>query len=276
MDDAELHDAPPESVSELFDRLDRLADRLPKRLRQCADFLRAHADLVAVSTVAEMAEAAEVAPSAFMRFCQALGFSGYSQMQALFRAEYAQSRPDYAERLQELRAQGAPDAPRMLVDLAEAGHKSLTGMVNHLDHEVLERVVEEMLSADLIHVVGMRRAFSVASYLAYLLDRMEQPSLLHAAPAGLGSPHAFAPGQLVFAITYQPFSPETVELAERADAAGVRVVLLTDSADCAIAAFAGEVLIAREVDVGGFRVPTASLTLVTALAVALGERVGPR
>ncbi len=84
---------PPETITQLLARLDRIGGALPKRLRQCAEYLRANINLIAVSTVAEISAAAGVAPSAFMRFCQALGFSGYSEMQALFRAEYAQSRP---------------------------------------------------------------------------------------------------------------------------------------------------------------------------------------
>ena len=74
---------------------------MPKRLRQCADFIVALPDRVAVSTVAELAAAAEVQPSAVMRFCQELGFSGFSQMQRLFREEYARKWPDYGTRLRE-------------------------------------------------------------------------------------------------------------------------------------------------------------------------------
>ena len=46
----------PTSVKEFEARLLDVADRLPKRLRQCADFVAANQDRIAVSTVAEMAE----------------------------------------------------------------------------------------------------------------------------------------------------------------------------------------------------------------------------
>lgn len=275
MDDLQAHGAPPESVSQLLDRLDRIEEALPKRLRQCADFLRANLDLVAVSTVAELAEAAQVAPSAFMRFCHALGFSGYSGMQALFRVEYTQRRPDYAARLQELRDKGATDAARLMVDFAEAGHKSLSYAAQNLDPGLLQRIVERMLEAGTIHIIGRRRALAVASYMSYLLDKMEQPCLLHAGVGGMEFAHAIRPGDLLFAITFAPFSPETLALAERAHKVGASVVLLTDSAECPAAGLAGAVAVVREIEVGSFRVPTASLTLITALAVALGERGGP-
>ncbi len=77
----------PTNVKEFEARLLEVADRLPKRLKQCADFVAANQDRIAVSTVAEMAEGAGVQSSAFMRFCQILGFSGFSEMQKLFREE---------------------------------------------------------------------------------------------------------------------------------------------------------------------------------------------
>jgi len=86
---------PPKTITQLMARLVRIGGSLPKRLRQCAEYLRANINLIAVSTVAEISAASGVAPSAFMRFCQALVFSGSSELQALFRAEYTQSRPDY-------------------------------------------------------------------------------------------------------------------------------------------------------------------------------------
>ena len=84
-----------------------VSDGLPKRLKQCADYVAANPDRIAVSTVAEMAEGAGVKPSAFMRFCQVLGFSGFSQMQRLFRDSYVQNWPDYPTRLEKLRESGA-------------------------------------------------------------------------------------------------------------------------------------------------------------------------
>ncbi|MBD3626039.1 MAG: MurR/RpiR family transcriptional regulator, partial [Rhodobacteraceae bacterium] len=91
--------AAPKNVSELLGRLDADTDKLPKRLRQCAKFTRAHLHLIAVSTVAEMAEASGVAASAYMRFCQALGFRGYFEMQALFRTQFTAFRTGYEARL---------------------------------------------------------------------------------------------------------------------------------------------------------------------------------
>ena len=90
---------PPASVEEFRIRLRDVSDALPKRLRQCADYLALNTDKIAVSTVAELAEAAGVQPSALMRFCQLLGFTGFSELQKLFRHDYTQRWPNYSTRL---------------------------------------------------------------------------------------------------------------------------------------------------------------------------------
>ncbi|MDZ7904763.1 MAG: hypothetical protein U5N55_02595 [Cypionkella sp.] len=77
-----MHDA-PRRLDEVQARIAADLDSLPKRLRQCADYILANFDRIAVSTVAEVAAGADVPPSAVLRFCQTIGFSGFSEMQKL-------------------------------------------------------------------------------------------------------------------------------------------------------------------------------------------------
>ena len=79
---------------------------MPKRLRQCASYVIEHPEQLAFATVAQISEAAGVQPSAFMRFCQVMGFSGYSEMQKLFRERFGGQWPDYTTRLARLRESG--------------------------------------------------------------------------------------------------------------------------------------------------------------------------
>ncbi|MDZ4093418.1 MAG: MurR/RpiR family transcriptional regulator, partial [Paracoccaceae bacterium] len=103
MNDAPLQTRAPATVEEFRERLAAISEDLPKRLRQCADYIAANADRIAVSTVADLAAGADVPPSALMRFCQIMGFSGFSGMQRLFREAYAPGWPDYSTRLKNLK-----------------------------------------------------------------------------------------------------------------------------------------------------------------------------
>ena len=260
----------PGSVSELLDRLDGLGATLPKRLGQCANYLRQNIHLVAVSTVADLSAGAGVQPSAFMRFCQALGFSGFSEMQALFRAEYRELRPDYAERLSQLRERGEEGPEWLAASFAEAGHKSLVSLMNGLDGAKLDEACRLLAAAGTIHLVGLRRAFAIVSTMGYMLDKMQVPTVIHRTSGQIESDHAIRPGDALFAVSFTPFSQETLQLAARTAERDIPVVALSDTADCPLREAAKVLLIAREVDVGAFRVPTAAMTLATSLAVAVG------
>ena len=263
-------DTAPASLAELLDRLDRIDAALPKRLRQCARATRQNLGLIAVSTVAEMAALSDVAPSAYMRFCQTLGFSGYSEMQALFRADYRQLRPGYGERLARLREDSRLTTGQLLADFAEAGHKSLLEMANTVASDRLEAVAQGLARARIVHLVGMRRAYPVVSCMTYLFEKMEVPSIAHGRSGLIGSAQAVLPGDAVFAVTFAPFSAETVEIARDAADRDVPVYGLSDTVDGPLSEIAAEVLIAREHEVGSFRAPTAAMVLVTSLAVAVG------
>lgn len=266
MDDTGLK--APGSVTEMLRRLDETSGAMPRRLKQCADFTRRHLPLIAVSTVSEMAEASDVAPSVYIRFCKALGFSGYSEMQGLFQTRFQDFRPDYNERLEELRSEGILGTGRLLADFTEAGHKSLMALENTVTREALDRIALRMAEARTVHLVGLRRAFAVVSNMAYLFEGFDLPANLHFSSGMLTAKGAILPGDVVFAVTFAPFSSETVDLAKGAKARGAIVIGLTDARHCPLGVFADDMLFAPEEEVGGFRGLNAALTLTTTLAVA--------
>ena len=262
----------PQSVADVLVVLDDAAEALPKRLKQCADFTRRHLQLIAVSTVSEMAKACDVAPSVYMRFCQAIGFSGYSEMQALFRARYTDFRPDYGERLANLSQAGGVATGQLLAEFANAGHKSLISLSNTAMAKRVDRIAERMAQAPMIHLVGLRRAYAVVNNMSYLLDKLRIPTVLHSATGQLASASAIHPDDVLFAVTFVPFSSETIDLARAAHGVGAAVFGLTVSETCPVAEVAEALLIAREDEVGGFRSLNAAITLTTALCVAVSVK----
>lgn len=260
---------PPASVGALLERLDSEAAGLSPRLQQCAQFTRRHLHLIAVSTVSEMARSCDVAPSVYMRFCQAIGFSGYSEMQALLKARFTDYRPDYDERMASLRKGGLLETGRLLADFAEAGHRSLLSLSNQSTNGRMERMARGMAEARVIHLVGLRRAFSIVSNMAYTFNQLGVPATLHYGAGMISSGRAIFDDDALFAVTYAPFSPETVALAQDAAQRGIAIYGLTDSSQCPFAEAATEMLYVREDEVGGFRALTASMALATALAVAV-------
>ena len=260
----------PVSVAAFQVRLATLSPDLPRRMRQCADYLAARSDRIAVSTVADLAAGAGVPPSALMRFCQVLGFAGFSDMQRLFRDAYAAGPPDYARRLRNLRDNGTGSPAALLAEFIEAGRTSLALLANSTDDVAMTRAVALLAAADTLHLVGLRRAFPVASYLAYVFDQMAVPAMLHDGVGALDHRFALRRGDALLAISFAPYSEETLMLAQQARVRGLPVVALTDRGAGPLAQLADAVLTVEEVDFGAFRSLSATIALAIALAVAVG------
>lgn len=263
---------PPRTVRDFTDRLAQQADLLPRRLRQCAHHVAARPDSIALSTVAQVAAAAGVPPSAVMRFCQHFGFSGYSDMQRLFRAALASPPPDYATRLANLKAGGADRPAALVAEFVEAGRQSIEALARNLDETTLNQAVDLLSRCQTIHLAGFRRSFPVAAYLAYVFDKLGVSTVLHDGVAGLGQRATLRAGDALLAITFAPYSAETLALAQAAQDRGLGIVYLTDPPATGLAPAGDVVLTVTEVDFGAFRSLSAAVALSLALAVAVAAR----
>lgn len=264
----------PTTVDEFRDRLAAVTPDLPKRLRQCAEFIGAQSDRIAVSTVAELATGAGVPPSALMRFCQIMGFSGYSEMQKLFRDAYAPGWPDYTTRLRNLKETGGGSPSALLAEFVEAGRLSLEALAKSLDEAALGTAVSVLSKAETVHIVGLRRAFPVAAYLVYVFEKMQVPAMLHDSVGKLDHRFALRPGDTMLAITFAPYSEETLTLAQDARDRGLPVVGLTDRVTSPLTRLCDAILLVPEVDFGAFRSLSATIALALTLAVAVGSERG--
>ncbi len=100
------------------------------------------------------------APSAIVRFSQRFGFSGFSEMQALFREAYTHKTTpvqNYQQRIRSMIANKSQKASGG--DLArECVNATLSGIERlglELDDQAFEKAVDLVVNADNIYVVGV-------------------------------------------------------------------------------------------------------------------------
>jgi DNA-binding MurR/RpiR family transcriptional regulator len=252
---------------------------LSRRLRQLAEYALAHPDDMALETIAVIAARAEVPPSSLIRFAKALGYEGFTDMQRLFRERLLERRPSYGERIKVLRARhegaGVAAAAEMLDKFARAAAAALEQVPENLPAQLLDQATEVLASAEVIHVVGQRRAFPVAAYLSYLLSQLERRSQLLDSVGGMlvQQARAIRAADVLLAVSYRPYAPEVVELVERCHAHGTPVIAITDSPLSPLIRHARVSLSVTEAEVESFRSLSASMCLALTLVVALGERL---
>ena len=251
---------------------------LPKRLRQVADYALANPDDMALSTAAQVAQQAGVQASTLVRFAQALDYSGFSELQQLFRSRLRQQFPDYRERLAALRDEGAagPNMAQVLLDgFVEASRSSLARLQTTVRYRDIDKTTDLLAGAETIILVGARRMFAVVSYLAYAFGKLGIRAILVDQVAGLGAEQAAVARKddVLLVISCAPYTPSTIDIAAEAHQRGVPVISLTDGPLSPLAQNCRLWLEVREADYGAFRSMAATFALAMTLAVGTAEKV---
>ena len=272
----DVFSAPPRDFATLKALIAERAAEFPKRLTQIAGFALEHPDEIAFGTVSSIAEQAAVQPSALVRFAQAMGYQGFSDMQEVFRSRLRDRILNYGERLEQLRAHAQETSkPHVIFQgFCEASAKSIAALEEKLSPDDLDRAVDRLSAADTIYLIGLRRSFPIASYMAYAFGKLGVKAILVDAVGGLAAEQiTFAgPRDAVLAISFTPYASETVTLARAAAERGVPVVSVTDSPFSPLAQMAGLWIEISEANFEGFRSMAATLTLAMTLTVAVAER----
>ena len=204
---------------------------LPNRLQGIARFALDNPDQMALSTVAEIAAAARVPPSAVIPFAQAIGFEGFLALQRVYRERLVARSATYRERIDALRKRGG-GSNGVLQQLADSAIGELEQLREHVDPTLFRRAAALVLQASRVHVLAQRRAYPVAAYLAYGLSQLEVPAFLLDSVGGMLRQQAslLREGDLLIAASFRNYSPEVVEAASICHRNGVPVIVLTDHA----------------------------------------------
>lgn len=269
--------APAADYDELQAEIGRRFPGLSRQLQRIARFTLERPQDVALDTVAAAATKAEVQPSAMVRFAQALGFDGYTDMQRLFRDRLVQRSGSYRERIATLRRK-APALSRpkaVLHDFVADSIGHLSHLEEHVAPERLDRAVELLAGARHIHVLAQRRAFPVACYLAYALGQLELAVSLLDSVGGMVRDQARAvrAGDVLLAVSFRNYSPDVIELAAEAFGRGVAVIVITDSAVSPLARSATVAFDLGDASDRPFRSLVEPICLAQALVVSVGHEL---
>jgi DNA-binding MurR/RpiR family transcriptional regulator len=271
-----ISQAPPRDFETLKGLLVASRNDLPPRLIQVAAFALENPDEFALGTAASIAAQASVQPSTLIRFAKRLGYAGFSDLQDVFRSELKSTWPsDYRERIERLNAARKGSGPHPLLSgFAESAILSLERLVAHGSEEDIERAAGILAGANVIYLLGMRRAFPIASYLAYAFGKLGIRAVVVDHLAGLGPEQVTEASEqdALVSISFTPYTPMTVELTERLHRSGVPVIALTDSPFSPLSPNSTVKFEVPESDFSGFRSLAATFCLAMSLAVATGAK----
>jgi len=271
----------PANLDALRERIAERSGALTPRLREAARHALEHPNDMALNPVARVAALSGIPAAAFIRMAQALGFAGYAELQRLFIEPLQRAAPpSFRERIRHFGGELAIDDPADPAALLRAFSQANTVSLQHLRDEAdalpLARAIKLIRGARNVYVLGLRRSYAVAAYLAYALSRVGRPSVQITGLGGAITEQARAvqPRDLLIAISFPPYAADTLAVCQQVHAAGGRRLAITDAVLSPIARDAELVLQVNDAELMGFRSLTTAMCLAQTLAMGLAFAQG--
>jgi DNA-binding MurR/RpiR family transcriptional regulator len=255
---------------------------LSRRLAQVAQFCLNNPEDVAINNIVALARLIGVAPANITRFAKEMGFAGFSELQEVFRQRLIGPRTSYADRMTALAGGGADldldlDQPGAVFDtFVQSATHSLLRLHAEIDRAALGRAVDVLADAEAVHVVAARGAFGIGAYALYGLSRVGKRAHLIDNLGAMRAEQAASVGEkdVLLALTFDDYTPETVEVARAVAGRRRQVVAITDNELSPMSGLADPILFVREARLGHFRSQVPALVLCQSIIVSLGRRIG--
>lgn len=216
----------------VLERLTEEWDTLTPEAQKAARYVLENPNDVGVSTVREIAEAANVKPNTFVRMARQVGFEGYEDFRAPFREAIRQgavSFPDRARWLQDIRKSG--DLGGLYADMVEGAIRNLEETFAGIDAEALKTAAEAIWASRQVFTLGVGVNNANARNFTYLASTgMVQ---FHAIPREGATPTddlVWADKRdVLIAMSMRPYRTEVVAAIEVAREQGLTIIGLSDS-----------------------------------------------
>ena len=271
---------PFESVESFLAAVAAQFEGLPRQLKAVAQHIETNKARMVVTRITDIAKACGVQPSAVTRFAQRFGFSGFVELQDLFRKTFREMTApaaSYARRIRGMVDSGwlRDDPGGVVRQLLLANQGAIEEYMLHLDDAMLKRAVTLLANASDIYIAGVRRSLPPAAYLTYLLQHTAK-RVFHVSGLGgmfAGQVSSMRKGDLLVAFSFHPYGTETRTCVRTAKSRGARILAITDSAMSPLTAGSSATLLVKEASAFSFRSLTNTMCLCQGLFIALASRL---
>ena len=249
-------------------------DSFSKGQRAIARYITDEYDKAAFMTAAKLGKTVGVSESTVVRFAVCLGFEGYPEMQKAMQ-EMVLNRLTSVQRLEVASDRiGDRDIVSMVL---QSDAEKLRRTDETLDRVVFNKVVDAIVDAKRVYILGVRSASPLANFLGYYLRYLSDNVHIVTA-SGAGEMFEQIVGvnsqDAVIAFSFPRYSATTVKGAQYCSASGAKVIGLTDSAVSPLAQVCDHVLLAKSDMLSLVDSLVAPLSVVNALIVAVSARRG--
>ncbi|PCK77195.1 MurR/RpiR family transcriptional regulator [Rhizobium sophoriradicis] len=205
-------------------------DDMSEQLQQAARHILEHPQEVALVSMRELARNAGVQPSTMTRLAKFLGFSGYEDLRGEHADVIRVSADGFAARALQ-REQGSGNGEGLAYRMLQSLSAQVARLCEPDTLLRLSKMADRLGKARRIYVLGLRSCHSVAWHFHYVMTLLGGKTVHLDGPAGTSGDGLIRASaeDVLLAVSINPYSLHTLELAEVAREKGVGILAVTDS-----------------------------------------------
>ncbi len=157
------------SIAKIKEHLVEGYNNYPKEVQKAAKYLMSNTFEIPVYSLRKISKKAEVSPSTLIRLVRMLGFERYDDFKNVYIEEAKNSVSHFTLNAQKIQKQ---KTDKSFVKFEKFALKAIDSTLNDEIYDKIDSIINLILGAKNIYIVGMRSTFSLAFYLHYLLHMM--------------------------------------------------------------------------------------------------------
>ncbi len=238
-----------------------------------ARFILEEYDKAAFMTASKLGKTVQVSESTVVRFATQLGYDGYPSMQRALQ-EMIRGKLTSIQRIQA--SDGTLMGANLVTNVMQRDIEKMRMAIDQTESGEFERVVETLLKARRIYLVGFRSSSFLAGYLNFYFRLMfENITLVQGGAAGtFDQIFRVGPGDVVFTICFPRYSELALKTVQFAKDRGATIVGLTDSEMSPVYQMSECSLIVRNEMISFVDSLAAPMSMLNALILATAHKKG--
>jgi DNA-binding MurR/RpiR family transcriptional regulator len=235
-----------------------------------ASYIMNHYEKAAFMTAAQLGEEVGVSESTVVRFPIELGFDGYPKLQKELK-ELIKSKLTSVQRLEV--SSNRIDRDNVVKSVLQSDLNKIKMTLEEINADNFNNIVEEILKANHIYILGVRSSAPLASFLGFYFNLIfENVRLVHTTSVSEMFEQIIncGEGDVVIGISFPRYSRRTTRAMQFARSQGATVIAVTDNTDSPLSKSANYSIFARS-DMNSFVDSlVAPLSIINAIIVAIG------
>ncbi len=244
--------------------------KMSKGHKRIALYLLEHSEKVMYVTAAKLGDLVGVSESTVVRFASEIGFDGYPKLQQAL-AEFVRAKLTARQRMEVASDRIITGNKHILKAVMQSDDERIHNTMLQMDEKVFDCVVDEIIKAEKIYIVGRGSSSILANFLAYYLNfMMDGVKNINAVTSEVFEQIYNVNEKDVFiGLGFPRYSKVTVKAMAYAKNQRASVIAITDSLNAPLTKFSNYTLLAKSEMISFVDSLVAPMSVLNALLIAV-------